>query len=185
MLYDGGLLPLLELGGGFVLPVLLLLVLALAQTITLGLRVRRAIHDDEEVLQRVELLGRQDRLDDAAGVARATSGAAAVVVAAGLAANDADAAMRDAMAAELRRLRRGARPLDWTGALAVLVPAVALVAADQPQPPLAALVVGLGVAIGVALARWALVAGVRRAALDMEKAAGLVVDIRASGPASR
>lgn len=185
MRYDGGLLPLLELGGAFVVPVLLLLVLGVALAVTIGLRVWRAIHNDDEVLQRVELLARQDRLDDAAGVAHATSGAAAVVVAAGLAANDADPAMREAMVAELRRLRRGARLLDWTGAVAVIVPAVALVAVDEPQPPLAALAVGLGVAIGVALARWALVAGMRRAALDMEKAAGLVLDIRASGPASR
>ncbi|HEX6590082.1 MAG TPA: hypothetical protein VF039_13840 [Longimicrobiales bacterium] len=185
MPYDGGLLPLFRLSGALAVPVLALLVLALGLIVTIGRRVRGAIRNDDEVLQRVELHGRQDRLEDAAGVAHATSGAAAAVVAAGLAAPDAEPAMRAAIATELDRLARGSRLLDWTGALAALVPGAALVLADAPTAPLAALALGLGVAILVALARWAIVAGLRRAELDMEKAAALVHDIRPAGPVSR
>lgn len=186
MAYDGGLLPLLRLSGALALPVLLLLVLALAQIVGIGRRLLGAIRNDDEVLERVALLGRQGRTEDAAGVAHALPGAAAAVVAAGLAAPaDADTAMRGAMGGELRRLERGTRLLDWTGALALLVPGVALVIAEDPAGPLAALALGLGVALIVALARWTFVAGLRRAALDMERTAAVVLDMRAAGPASR
>ncbi len=185
MPYDGGLLPLIRLSGLLAVPVLLLLVLALALIVTMGRRVRGAIRNDDEVLQRVALLGREGRIEDAAGVAHATSGAAAAVIAAGLAAPEPEPAMREAIGLELERLGRGARLLDWTGALAVLIPGVALVAAEDAAGALAALALGLGVALVVALGRWSIVAGLRRAALDMEKAAGLVLDIRADDAASR
>ena len=185
MAYDGGLLPLVRLGGALAVPVLLLFALALTLIGTIGARVRAAIRNDDEVLQRVELLGRQGRVEDAASVAHATTGAAAAVVAAGLGAPDAEPAMRAAMEVELRSLRRGLGLLDWIGALAVLLPATALIVADLPTAPLASLALGLGVALLVALARWTILAGVRRAGLGMEKAAAVVLDIRATGPASR
>ena len=138
----------------------------------------------DEVRQRVEVLGREGRVDEALRIAQVLPGSVSTVVHAGLSAADeaeAERAMRAAAAAELRRLGTERRIVDWAGVAAVVIP-LAFGAwllyegrfEDEVEGWLMLLALGLAVAIVAVLIRFWLLSRVRRHAADMEKGAAVV-----------
>lgn len=154
------------------------------QGLTAAVRVWYARRNGDEVRQRVEILSREGRLDDALRVARNTPGSVSTVLLAGMGEAEeshAETAMKAAAARELDRVGVERRVLDWAGPIALFTP-LALGAwlaygggtTRQLDAWLYLMSAGLGVAILAALGRFWLLARLRRLALDMEKGAAVV-----------
>lgn len=147
----------------------------------------------DEVLQRVAVLGREGRIDEALGVAHALPGAVSAVLLAGLPQADeavAEAVMAETAAARRLELGRPATMLEWAASASILTPAAGLVgaiAALAPvggtdlvallglmRPALGHLAGGLAIAAAATLGRFWLLSRIRRLAIDMEKGAAVV-----------
>ena len=147
----------------------------------------RAARNNDEVLQRVEILGHEGRVEDALEVAHGLGGAAAAVVTAGLTRpdeSDADRAIEEVAAAQRAPFELRARVLEWLAFVALIGPAAAAVeriAADARgfdggalQALLGLAAAGLAIALAATLGRFWLLTRLRRLAVDMEKGAVVV-----------
>ena len=194
---DAGLIALVQAGGLLMIPLLLCALATLALIALGGWRLWQATRHTEEVLQRVASLGREGKLDDAARVARETPGPVAAVMLAGLTAPDvpaAESALDRSARAERTRLERGLALLDTVGGVALLLPALGVVAAlvahagagdgtgaawtrTDVEAGLITFAAGLGIALVASLGRHFLASRVAGLVVDMEKGTGAVQSI--------
>ena len=153
------------------------------QALTAVVRLWYASRNAEEVLQRVEVLGREGRIDEARRLAGLLPGSVSTVVLAGLGRPepDAEVAMKRAIASELRRLSSERHFVDWAAIAAVAIPLAFgawLRSTDRLGAELGGWLflvsVGLATAIGAVLIRFWILSRLRRLAVDMEKGALVV-----------
>lgn len=193
----------LDAAGAVVLLLLICAALVVTVVAVSGYRLWSAGRRSDEVLQRVEALGREDRYDDALTLVRETPGPVAAVLAAGLerahapVSGAAEAALTLAALEQRAGLERGLGALAATGAVALLLGLLALVlglldatravaATDRLEAArgvagleagLLGLALGLGVALMAAVGRYWLLGRVRRLAIEMAKGTAVALGI--------
>lgn len=173
---------------------ILLCACALLLLLTLTTSARSVWHstrNNDEVLQRVEVLAREGRVEEALEVAHGLGGAASSAVIAGLTRRDeaeAEQGIREVGRAHLAAFRGKLRLFEWIGAAALLGPAAAAVdllgvgsegldalrETGELYAFLALTAWGLGIAILATLGRFWLISRLRRLAVEMEKGALVV-----------